>query len=100
MHSTLGASIYRPQSLGPKNEGKNTDSKKPKISTLILADVETLRVHCHGSTFGATTLNFSCPYNVVTLGFNVLTFLFGVATLHFGCLYNVATLNFSVATLL
>ena len=65
MHFTLGASIYRPQSLGPENEAKDTDFEKPKISALITPsvmvdvadDVATLLVQCRGSTFGVVTLN-------------------------------------------
>ena len=64
--------------------------EKPKISALIVpdvvADVTTLQLWCHGSTFGVPILNFACSYNL--------------ATLHLGCLYNVVTLNVNVVTLL
>ena len=76
---------------------KNTYFKKPKISALIapdvVVDVATLQLWCRGLTFGVTTVDFSCPCNVTTLGFNV-------ATLLIGYLYNTATLNVIVATLL
>ena len=36
MHSSLGASIYRLQTLGPKNEGKITHFKKPRNFALAV----------------------------------------------------------------
>ena len=72
--------------VGPLKRGEKYGLRKAQESALVALDVVTdvtiLLLSCRGSTFGVVTLHFgvaslhfACPYNVMTLGFNVVTLL-------------------------
>ena len=88
MHSTLGASIYRLQSLGPENKAKNTDFENPRISTLVVLMPWLMSRHCYCDI--VTSLLVSRLYVL-----HVCTVSWLMSRHHYDVVTDVTTLNFS-----